>query len=135
MNYLAATDLTELSVLLGAIFGAFGAILVGFYKYANAREKDFAESRDNQTKAFEAVIDKLGEHLESNTQAVEGLRGETRSMRKVHEQGYKEAEQRNGHLAELTIQARDDVVKVINKIDKQQVKEQTIEHQHVKNKE
>jgi len=135
MENFAVTSLSELSVLLVAIFGAFAGILVGFYNYAKARENDFAKSRDNQTSAFNKTIDKLGIHLDHNTNAIKGLREETITMRKVHEQGYKEAEQRNGHLAELTIEARDSLLKRMSVVDKQNIKNQVVENQTVENKE
>lgn len=124
MTHLAATDLTELSVLLTAVFGAFGAILIGFYKYANAREKDFAKSRDNQTAAFEKTIDKLAKSLDANVKAHKDVATQTR-------RAADEAEKRNGHLAELTIEARTDVIQAIKSLDRQKVTEQEVAHQHV----
>lgn len=124
MHYLAQTELTELSVLLAAIFGAFGAILVGFYKYANAREKDFAKSRDNQVDAFNKIIDKLTKSLNANVEAHREVAKQTR-------RAADEAEKRNGHLADLTIEARTDIIKAIKSLDKQTIAEQQVEHQHV----
>lgn len=124
MQYFAQTDITELSVLLTAVFGAFGAILLGFYKYANAREKDFAKSRDNQTVAFEKTIDELSKSLNANVQAHKEVAKQTK-------RAADEAEKRNGHLAELTIEARTDVIKAIKSLDRQTITEQQVEHQHV----
>lgn len=124
LHIIAQTEITELSVLLTAVFGAFGAILIGFYKYANAREKDFAKSRDNQTEAFDKSIEKLAKSLDANVKANKDVATQTR-------RAADEAEKRNGHLAELTIEARADVIKAIKSLDKQKVTEQEVAHQHV----
>jgi hypothetical protein len=48
----------------------------------------------------------------------------------------KEAEQRNGHLAEISIQNKDAILKAIDGLKlNQQVTEQTVEHQVVREKE
>jgi len=124
LHIIAQTEITELSVLLTAVFGAFGAILIGFYKYANAREKDFARSRDNQTAAFEKTIQKLTHSLDANVKA-------HKEVARATNRAANEAEKRNGHLAELQIEARKDIIKAITSIDKQNVTVQNVEDQHV----
>lgn len=128
MEYFALTSLSELSVLLGAVFAAFGTILVGFYKYAQAREKDFEKSREAQTVAFTNALDNLGKKIEADSRVGQELVKETRK-------GNQEAEARNGHLAEITVQARDQVIDVIQTLKTQNVNEQVVEHQVIKEKE
>lgn len=128
MIYLAQTDLTELSVLLGAVFGAFGAILIGFYKYANAREKDFYKSRENQVAAFDKTIEKLSKSLDANVSAHKDVARETKKAAN-------EAAERNGHLAELIVESKEYTTKVLKDLKIQNVTEQTVEHQHIKEKE
>lgn len=53
-------------------------------------------------------------------------------LAQAHEAGNKEAEERNGHLAELVIKTAERTEKTLKTLKKQQVKEQTVEHQTVK---
>lgn len=119
--YFASTTLPELATVLGTVFGGFGVMLVGFYKYAQAREKDFAKSREMTAEAYSKSNEKLGHALDRVATA--------------SERAAVEAEKRNGHLAELTIEARKDVLAAINYIIKQEVKEQVVKHQTVNEKE
>lgn len=128
IDYAAQTDLNELAILLGAIFTAFGGLLVGFYKYAQAREKDFERSRVNQTNAFDRTIAKLADSIDASTKAHKDVAKQTK-------RAADQAEKRNGHLAELQIEARDDVLKAINSIKTQNVHEQVVKHQTVEEKE
>ena len=131
---LAAATLDELSILLVAIFGAFGTILLGFYKYADTREKDVSRSRDNQTAAFEKTIHKLSLSLDANVRAHQDV---AKAVTKQAE----EAEARNGHLGDQSRQ----IAMIVNrnhnelmdavdksKISKQTIKNQTVEHQEIK---
>jgi len=127
----AVTSLTELAALLAAVFGAFGVILVGFYKYAEARERDFEKSRQVQTDSFNKALENLGQMIELDSRVGQELVKESKETRKLHAKGYAEAEARNGHLAEITVQSRDQVIDAIQKVKRQNVKEQTVEHQHV----
>lgn len=124
----ALSSLVEFSGLLVAVFGAFGTILVGFYKYAQAREKDFELSRKNQSEAFDKSIEKLTVAL---TQNVEAHKEVAAAMNKSAE----EAETRNGHLAEISQQNADRIVREIKKIKvNQNIKDQNVEHQHVESR-
>lgn len=73
MDLFAQATISELSTVLGVVFAGFGAMLVGFYKYANSREKEFEKSRTAQTVAFDKSIEKLGKNLSDNTTACEPL--------------------------------------------------------------
>lgn len=119
--YFASTTLPELAVVLTTVFTGFGAMLVGFYKYASSREKDFEKSRNIAAQAYEKSNEKLGHALDRVATA--------------SERAAVEAEKRNGHLAELTIEARKDVLAAINHISKQEVREQVVKHQTVNEKE
>jgi Flp pilus assembly protein TadB len=117
----ASTSLPELGVVLGTVFTGFGAMLVGFYKYASAREKDFEQSRQIAAKAYEKSNDKLGVALDRVADATEN--------------SAKEAAERNGHLAELQIEARQHIMDSLDRIHvsigKQSVNSQTVKHQHI----
>lgn len=128
MEYFALTSLIELGGLLVAVFGAFGTILLGFYKYANSREKEFEKSRQLQSQAFDKSIDKLSVSLDKLTEA--------------HIQGNEEAKERNGHLGEQSVE----IIKLVNKNHKdtlkafrdlniQNVENQNVGHQTITSKE
>ncbi len=114
----ALTSLSELSVLLGAVFGAFGAILVGFYKYAQAREKDFAESRRIEAEAFRETIKTLSIAVDKQTKSIEKQTKSSEKVAKATTKSAKEAETRNGHLAEISVENKNQIIKAINNIKK-----------------
>lgn len=107
---LAVVNVTELATLLTAVFTAFGALLFGFYKYAQAREKDFEKSRMLAAKEYDKSTKALSKALERVARATE--------------RSADEAKQRNGHLAELIIQAQEAIMS-------QNVQEQHVAHQTV----
>lgn len=135
VEYFAQTDLSELSVLLGAVFTAFGTLLFGFYKYAQAREEDFEKSRKNQVDAFDKTIKHLAKSINASTKAHKEVARETKVVAIETKKAAEQAEKRNGHLAELQIEARADIINAINQITTQKVKDQIVEHQHVNEKE
>lgn len=119
--FFASTTLPELGVVLGTVFTGFGAMLVGFYKYASARERDFEQSRNMAAAAYDKSNEKLGKALDRLTAA--------------SERSADEAAERNGHLAELQIEARKDIIEglrhVVSLVKEQKVKTQNVEHQHI----
>lgn len=113
----------ELGVLLGTVFGAFGTILYGFYKYAQSREKDFEKSRQIMAASFEKSTKELAK--------------QSRRVAVATERAAQEAAERNGHLGELIVESRKQTEAIANKavkeiISKQTVKEQKVEHQTIK---
>jgi hypothetical protein len=108
--YFSVIAVTELTALLGAIFAAFGGLLVGFYKYAQAREKDFELSRSMAAKEYDKSTQRLTKALERVAVA--------------SERAADEAKDRNGHLAELIIQAQENILN-------QSVQEQIVSHQTI----
>lgn len=125
MDLFAQATISELSTVLGVVFAGFGAMLVGFYKYANSREKEFEKSRTAQTVAFDKSIEKLGKNLSDNTTAM-------RAVAEATERSAKEAEKRNGHLAEISVENKNQIIETITQVKKQNVKNQVVEHQTVK---
>lgn len=123
--YFASTTLPELGIVLGTVFTGFGAMLVGFYKYASAREQDFEKSRIILANAFDKSNEKLGKALDRVAEATE--------------KSAREAAERNGHLAELQIEARKDIIEglkhVATVVKEQEVNEQVVKHQHIEHKE
>lgn len=143
----AVIDMTELGVLLGAVFTAFVAIMGAFFKYMSAREKAASEERKTNQEMFGKALDKLSRSIDSNTQSQIVV---ARNSEKVAESTNKaalEAEKRNGHLAELALEGQKNAQehqKVLlemaqrnyeaitnvheQHVDKQIVKSETVEH-------
>ena len=110
----AAITLPELAPILTIFVGMLG----GFYALVkfilSQSEKTAAadrEERQEMTKAFNRVAE-------------------------ATERSAKEAEQRNGHLAEISITNKDAIIEAVKAVSlTQKVKEQTVEHQHIEAKE
>lgn len=119
---------TDITVVLGA----FAGMLLGFYGIARAMLSQAAKDR----------TDDRNERRELS-KAIKDMAGATGRVADATKQAGDEAKQRNGHLAELILQSKKDgediansaIATITGHIDKQSVKTQTIEHQHVKNKE
>lgn len=113
MYYFASLTLAELTPILGIYAG----MLVSFYaivkflisKAAETQNAD-RDERKEMVKAFNRVAE-------------------------ATERAAREAEQRNGHLAEISNQNRDVLLQAVTNIKEQHVKHQTVEHETIKNKE
>lgn len=70
--------------------------------------------------------------LNANTKATANNTKALQSIAKETAKGNKEAKQRNGHLAELTVQSKNETLQAIAYIKKQHVDHQTVDHQTVK---
>lgn len=112
-------NLAELGTLLIAVFGALGTLLLGFYKYAQSREKDFEASRSIAAKEYAKSTKILAQSLNR--------------VAKATERGADEAKQRNGHLAELQLQGHAMIQEAISTIQNQTVQHQTVKHSTVEN--
>jgi hypothetical protein len=117
----ADLTLTELAPILSIYIG----MLVGFYGLVKFLIKNATRDRENdrtERKEFVKAIKNLTASGDRQAQATE--------------KAATEAEKRNGHLAELTIQSKNDTLKAIAEIKlHQKVKEQSVEHQTIKNRE
>ena len=137
MSILAETDLASLGTLLGIVFAAFAALMAGFYAFANRQMKDSREERRDERIEF--------------SKALQDMANASREVATATVQGNKEAQERNGHLAELVAKTNGETITAINVIPKtmkdiadsqakaivialkssQNVHEQNVEHQHV----
>jgi hypothetical protein len=110
----ASTTLTELLPVLGVI----SAMLAGFFAIAKIMLAQATKDRDadrNERKEFSSAIERMAIATEVSA---------------------RQATERNGHLAEISIQNKDAILKAIRSIVvNQKVSEQQVEHQVVKNKE
>ena len=107
-------------VELAPIFTIYAGMLVAFYALVKflINKADETQKADRQER--QDILVKLNNTMERMAQASE------RSAR--------EAEQRNGHLAEISNQNRDIIIKAVSNIKEQHVKKQTVENEVVKSK-
>lgn len=121
MNFSAIT-LPELA----PIFTIFGAMLLGFYGITKVL-----------LKMFEKMSEKDREERQELAKAISEMAA---GMQKVAESNIRiadESEKRNGHLAEISVENKDQILGAINNltIKQQTVHQQTVEHETVINKE
>lgn len=126
MIYFATIDGGELT----AILGAFGVILGGFYAFAVSQMKEARKERTTERKEFTSALNNVAA-------SAQRVADETKSMKEIHKKGYREAEQRNGHLADLVIQQGEVVQKIADVATEkiitgiQNVEQQNIKHSHI----
>lgn len=84
---------------------------------------------------FFAIINQQNKTHAKLSQSMDKVAASNQAIAKETRRGNEEAKQRNGHLAELTIQSGEQMLEAIQSLKKQNVKEQTVEHQTVKSKE
>lgn len=101
-----------------ALIGLFGAITAGFFKLI----KDQQKIHDRLAKG----VDKLAKSSEKNVKATEKVANAT--IRSANE-----AKERNGHLAELTIQQADKIIGNIKSVRKQHIDKLTVDNEVVQN--
>lgn len=123
-TYFAAVEGSELSQILAIIAG----MLVGFYGVFKIMNTSSTKERELERK----------ERKEQNAAFVKALKDVAKSNQEIAratEKGNREAEKRNGHLAELTIQSKNDTLDAIKHLKTQHVDKQIVKHEHVENKE
>jgi len=124
--YFAAISPTELAPILGIV----AAMLTGFYALIRFILKQSEKDRDADRKERKELVIAIQDMADSNRAIAE----ETKDMKEVHIKGYQEAEQRNGHLAEITIQSRDQILSAVGHVKKQHVDLQYVNTENVMNK-
>jgi len=109
MENFSNIELTELAPILTIYAGmlvSFYALVKFLIKNATDTQKADREERQEMAKAFNRVAE-------------------------ATEKAAKEAEQRNGHLAEISNQNKDLIVQAITNIKEQRVEHQTVKHETV----
>lgn len=112
----AAVSLSELGVMLVGVFGAFGGLMLGFYRFTEKSQERVEKRQEAERKAFLV--------------AVEGLSKSNERVAVAVERQANEAEKRNGHLAEITAKNGETIMEAL-KILQKGAKKQTIEHQTI----
>lgn len=133
LGWFSVVDLTELGVLLTAVFGGFTALLVAVFKFVKDQGESARKERDEAQKINAATLKELTRTLNANTESNKEIAAATTKAAR-------EAEQRNGHLAELAlegqkasqqhqrvlIQMADRNYKAITSVKEQHVQHQTV---------
>jgi len=119
MYLFADIALAELAPILTIIAG----MLVGFYGIAKLMLVQATKDRDSDRAERQEFVIAIRDMAESNREIAE----ETKK-------GNKEAKQRNGHLAELTIQSKNETLDALHIIKNQHVVNQTVHNETVENK-
>ena len=119
-------NLAGLATLLTAVFGSLLTILLGFYKYAQAREKEFEKSREMAAKEYAKSTRIIAKSFNKVSSSLD-------RVAKASERGADEAKQRNGHLAELQLQGHAMIQEAISTIQNQTVEHQTVKQSTVEN--
>lgn len=101
-----------LTVFAGMLAGFFGIAKVMLNQASKDREAD-REERKEFSEAIKQMAKNSGRQADATERAA------------------REAEARNGHLAEISVQQADRIIKMVENIKKQNIAEQTVHHQHV----
>jgi len=115
----------EVAIIIGSVAALVGAVAGIFMKWLNTITKADREERICTSKLNAEALKMLSDNLKDNTE----------SNRRIA----KEAKERNGHLAELMIQAQNTAVSVADRnykaykeMNGQHVKMQEVDKQHIK---
>ena len=119
--------------IMTAFFGGLALLAGAFFKYMATREKAAAMERKQQSEVFVAALDKLGKHIDKSAEVQERSIVEAKLGREAQQKAAQEAENRNGHLAELSIENKKSNAEQYSVIIKaiSDMKEQHVGLQHV----
>jgi len=117
--YFASIDLVEFVPILSIIAG----MLVGFYGIAKLM-------------LLQATKDREADRVERKefVKAIKDMADSNREIAQETKKGNKEAKERNGHLAELTIQSKNETLEALKTIKNQHVENQVVHNETVENK-
>lgn len=120
--YIADVSLIELAPILTIFVGMLGGFYVLVRFILTLSEKTSEADRVERKELSKAIA-----------QMADGMQAVATSNERIAV----ESEKRNGHLAEISVENKDQILKAISgiTIDKQTVHHQTVEHETVNNKE
>ena len=125
----ASLTLTELAPILGILAG----MLVGFYGLLKFVLNNAEKSQENDRAERQELSKAIGKMADNMLEVASASREVAISNARIAD----ESKERNGHLAEITVQSRDQVIDQIKGlvIEQQTVHNQTVEHEKVISKE
>lgn len=116
----------DIAVMVGAIVTIVGSFLGVAKIMIGYSQKESIANREERTKFAEAV--------ERMALGMEKVADTNRDIATATKRGADEAKERNGHLAELTIQSKNDTLKAIKHLTTQHVDNQVVNNEFVNNK-
>lgn len=123
MNNFAAISPTELVPILGIV----AAMLTAFYALVRFILKQSEKDREADRNERQALVAAIEDMAASNREIAE----KTDKMANAAIQGNIEAEERNGHLAEISQQGTEKILGAIHHIKEQKVDHQTVNQETV----
>lgn len=128
MNFLfAEVASSDIAVMVGAIVTIVGSFLAVAKLMINQTEKESKANREERAHFAEAV--------EKMANGMNKVADTNKQIADATKRGADEAKARNGHLADISNQNRDVILQAVTNIKEQKVEHQTVEHEHVKDKE
>lgn len=116
LTQFASLTLVELS----GVLGIFAGMLAAFYALVKFLIKNASGTQEADRKERQDIL--------------KGLTNALTRVAEASEKAAKEAEQRNGHLAEISNQNRDIIIQAVTNIKEQHVDKQTVNREFVGNK-
>jgi len=127
----AFADITssDITVMIGAIVTIVGSFLAVAKIMISQSQKESNANREERARFAQAV--------EKMANGMEKVADTNKDIAIATKRGADEAKARNGHLAEISMQNKDQIIDAVHGlvIDKQTVHNQVVEHEHVNSKE
>ena len=116
--------MSDLSTILIAFIGFCGSLAAGFFKLLADTNKVHAK--------VATAVDNLSKSTDKQTNAMNEVASNTERSALAQERAADESKERNGHLAELSIQQAEKIIAHINDVKEQHVQKQVVDEQEVK---
>jgi len=113
-------------VAIAATFGGIATIIGLFMKYISSRDK-------SQEKRDEMFVKALSESTKATIDMMESQKKDSRIALKQNKKIGDQAEQRNGHLAEVSVSGNLKILAAIAKLPSIEIANQSVDTQTVKN--
>ena len=120
---------SDIAVMVGAIVTIVGSFLAVAKLMISQAQKEANANREERAR-FAVAVDKMANGMEKVAET-------NRDIALATKRGADEAKARNGHLAEISMQNKEQIIEAVHGlvIDKQTVHNQFVEHEQVNNKE
>ena len=129
MWYFADIQSSDIAVMVGAIVTIVGSFLAVAKLMINQAEKEAKANREERAR-FALAVDKMANGMEK-------VADTNKDIAEATKRGADEAKERNGHLAEISMQNKEQIIDAVHGIviDKQTVHTQFVENEKVNHKE
>lgn len=129
MIYFADITSSDITVMIGAIVTIVGSFLAVAKIMINQAQKEATANRDERAR-FAVAVEKMANGMDKVAET-------NKEIAQATKRGADEAKARNGHLAEISMQNKDQIIEAVHGlvIDKQTVHNQFVENEQVNHKE